>query len=93
MGRKLTDMLQTLPKEKLISWVRSFAGSLIIDKYPEWPNYDEEFYEVLKKEYEEGLKERIKRGDRSQIMPGEDPEFYKGYTTQIKKRDNYVKSV
>lgn len=86
MGRKLADVLPTLPKEELIPWVRSFAGPYVIENYPKWDNYDEDFYEVLKKEYEEGFQERLKAGDLTQILPGEAPWLYfSQLTNEIKK--------
>lgn len=71
---KIIDLLPTLPKEELISWTRSFMGEYVIENYPKWDSYDEEFYEVLKKEFEKERKERLKTEFRN----------YR------KKRDNYV---
>lgn len=60
MGKRLIDILPTLPKEELIPWVRSFMGEYVIENYPKWNNYDEEFYETLKKEFVKELEERPK---------------------------------
>lgn len=87
MGKRLIDLLPYLPKEELITWVRSFAGPFVIEHYPEWPNYDEKFYEVLKKEYAEGFQERLKEGDLSQILPGEAPWLYVTQFTNEKKKE------
>lgn len=86
MGNKLIDVLPYLPKEELIPWVRSFAGPFVIENYPNWDNYDADFYEVLKKEYEEGFQERLKEGDLSQILPGEAPWLYTTQCTNKKER-------
>ena len=86
MGNKLIDVLPHLPKEELIPWVRSFAGPFVIENYPNWENYDEEFYEPLKKEYKEGFQKRLKAGDLTQILPGEAPWLYTTQLTNKKER-------